>query len=387
MAVTSRGAALVALVAALSLGSAVPAYAGTKQADARLDRVIRELVAVSGGPPGAAVLVQRGRQVKLHSFGVADQSNPGAGPIGARDHMRIASTSKAFNGAVALALVRKGRLRLNSTIGEVLPELPAAWSGVTLRQLLQHTGGVPSYTEDPDFLAYLSTHLRDYIPPEQAISFVADQPLEFSPGTSFHYSNTDNLVIGLMAQRATGRSYEALVRSLVSKPLGLGQTSLPSGFMLPHPFVHGYAYDGPGMPLEEVSETLGVSWVWAAGAIVSTMRDMNRFIRAWGAGSFLTPKLRRAQTRFIAGAAGDPPGPGANSGGLTLYRYKLPCGTLVGHTGNFPGYTQFMASSRDGRRSTVVSVNLQLDVGVGTPGVFPILHRLFQRAGCAALAG
>jgi D-alanyl-D-alanine carboxypeptidase len=300
--------------------------------------------------------------------------------------MRIASTSKAFNGAVALRLVRKGKLLLNSTIGGVLPELPAAWSGVTLRQLLQHTGGVPSYTENADFQAYLSAHLKDYISPEQAISFVTDEPLEFTPGTRFHYSNTDNLVIALMTQRVTGRSYAELLRSLVSKPLGLKRTSLPTDFLLPQPFVHGYAYAGPGMPLEDVSEELGVSWVGASGAIVSTLRDMNRFIRAWGAGSFLTPKLRRAQTRFIPGAAGDPPGPGTNSGGLTLYRYRLPCGVVFGHTGYFPGYTQFFASSRDGGRSAVVSANLQLDVGVGTPGVFPILHRLFQRAACAALA-
>ena len=98
------------------------------------------------------------------------------------------------------------------------------------------------------------------------------------------------------------------------------------------------------------------------------------------------PKLRRAQRRFIPGAAGDPPGPGANSGGLTLYRYRLPCGTVFGHTGNFPGYTQFFAASRDGSRSTVVSANLQLDVATGTPGVFSILHRVFQRAACATLA-
>lgn len=386
MSVTGRGAALAGMVAVLLLGIAVPAQAGSRQADGRLDRVIRELVGTPGGPPGVAVLVQRSRQVKLHSFGVADQGNPGAGPIGSRDHMRIASTSKAFNGAVALALVRKGRLRLSSTIGAVLPELPVAWSGVTLRQLLQHTGGLPSYTADPDFLDYLSAHLKDYISPEQAISFVTDQPLEFPPGTRFHYSNTDNLVIAMMAQRVTGRSYEGLLRSLVSKPLGLGETSLPSGFLMPRPFVHGYAFDGAGMPPEDVSEALGVSSVGAAGAIVSTMRDMNRFIRAWGGGSFLTPKLRRAQTRFIPDAAGEPPGPGANSGGLTLYRYKLPCGAVFGHTGNFPGYTQFMASSPDGRRSTVVSVSLQLDVATGTPGVFPILHRLYQRAACTALA-
>jgi D-alanyl-D-alanine carboxypeptidase len=380
-----RFGAITALLAAL-LAFVGPASAGTKQADSRLDRAIRELVATPDGPPGAAVLVQRGRQLKLHSFGVADLSAPRAGPIGARDHMRIASTAKAFSGAVTLALVRKRKLRLNDRIGRVLPELPGTWSAVTLRQLLQHTSGLPSYTADPEFLEFFATHLQDYISPEQVISFVTDEPLDFPPGSQFHYSNTDNIVIGLMAQRATGKTYERLLRALVTRPLGLRQTSLPSGFVLPGPFASGYVYDGPGMPLEDVSEAVSVSSVWASGGIVSTMRDLNRFIRAWGGGSFLTPKLRRAQTRFIPGAAGEPPGPGQNSGGLTLYRYKLRCGTVFGHTGNFPGYTQFIASSRDGSRSTVVSTNLQLDVAAGTPGVFPILHRLFQRAACTALA-
>jgi D-alanyl-D-alanine carboxypeptidase len=98
--------------------------------------------------------------------------------------------------------------------------------------------------------------------------------------------------------------------------------------------------------------------------------------------------MRNAQTRFLPPfTGGQPPGPGQNRGGLTLFRYRTPCGVVFGHSGNFPGYTQWIASSPDGSRSTVVTANEQLDVETGAPGVFPHLRTVFRRAACAALAG
>ena len=374
------------LLGALALAAliAAPAAAGTRQADTQLDQAMQQLVSAPNRPPGLAVVVQRGDKRRLHTAGVAKLGDPS--PIQLNQFTRIASVSKTFSGAVALQLVQKHRLSLGDTIGTRLPGLPPTWSQVTLRELLQHTSGIPSYSADPGFLDYFSDHLRDYISPVQAISFVFDDPLEFAPGSRYEYSNTDNIVIGLMAQAATGRTYEQLLRDLVFRPLKLRHTFLPNGFALPAPFVSGYVSDGSG-PREDVSQEVGVSSVWASGAIVSTPKDLNTFIRAWGGGTFLNRKLRRAQTRFIAGAAGEPPGPGANSGGLTLYRYQLPCGTVFGHTGNFPGYTQFAASSKDGSRSAVVTANLQLDVKSGPPGVFDLLRNVFAEASCAALAG
>ena len=376
---------LVALAALAALAAPSGASAGVRQADSRLSRAMHELVAMPDGPPGISVVVQRGEDRRLRTAGRAEVGRPGG--IRLRQRMRIASVSKAFSGAVTLLLVQRGKLALGDTIGERLPELPASWGAVTLRELLQHTSGLPNYTADPDFLSYFATHLRDYISPAFAISFVTDRAPEFLPGSRYAYSNTDNIVIGLMAERVTGRTYEQLLRGLVSRRLGLRRTTLPSGFLLPRPFVSGYVFDAPGHPFEDVSEAVSASSTWAAGAIVSTPQDLNTFIRAWGGGTFLSRRLRRAQTRFIPGAAGEPPGPGRNSGGLALFRYRLPCGTVYGHTGNFPGYTQFSASSPDGSRSTVVSANLQLDVATGPPGVFPPLHRLFRLAACAALAG
>ena len=90
---------------------------------------------------------------------------------------------------------------------------------------------------------------------------------------------------------------------------------------------------------------------------------------------------------MVEGGSSEPPGPGKNSTGLGVFRYQTRCGTVWGHTGNYPGYTQFLASSPDGRRSVTVSVNEQLSPEQGAPGVFDALRRAEGKAVCAALAG
>ena len=145
--------------------------------------------------------------------------------------MRIASVSKAFSGAVAMSLVSDGELSLDDTIGEIRPDLPVDWWPVTLRQLLSHTGGVPSFTSDPGFLQYFGDHLHGDISKLGLIEFVADDDLEFPPGTAYEYSNSDNIVIALMAEEATGRSYGAPAprRSYRSRWISRGPSSRATG--------------------------------------------------------------------------------------------------------------------------------------------------------------
>lgn len=109
---------------------------------ARLDQALAELVTMPGGPPGVVAVVQVNDRRTFHAAGVADVTT-GAKPT-INDYMRIASVSKAFSGAAALALVDKGLLSLNDTISRRLPALPTAWGKVTLRQLLSHTSGLPA---------------------------------------------------------------------------------------------------------------------------------------------------------------------------------------------------------------------------------------------------
>jgi D-alanyl-D-alanine carboxypeptidase len=117
----------------------------------------------------------------------------------------------------------------------------------------------------------------------------------------------------------------------------------------------------------------------------STSSELARFIRGYVSGRLFGRALRRQQRRWVDGHS-EPIGPGTNSAGLALFRYRLGCGTVYGHTGNFPGYTQFAAASSDGRRSATVSANTQLNQEMFSQPAFRALRRAFERAACAALA-
>ncbi len=361
------------------------ALGGTKDPDARLDRALKKLVAKRGGPPGVIAVVQRGEHRKVHAFGVANLEN--GRPMGVDDRMRIASAAKAFSGATALSLVSKGKLSLDDTIGKRLPDLPDAWSRVTLRQLLGHTSGIPDFSGDPDFLDAVRASLKKAPPPQELLSFVEDEDLLFEPGSEYRYSNSDNIAVALMVEAATGAAYEEQLKKRVYGPLGLRKTTLPSGPNLREPYIHGYDNDPSEQPPEDVSELVAAGWAWASGGVVSTPADMNTFIRGYVSGELFDLRTRAQQRKVVEGGGSEPPGPGKNSAGLALFRYETRCGTVWGHTGNTPGYTQFVAASPDGRRSVVVSINTQLTPKVGSRGAFEALRRAEGLAVCAALAG
>jgi D-alanyl-D-alanine carboxypeptidase len=96
--------------------------------------------------------------------------------------MRIASVAKAFSGASALTLVQKGLLSLNDTIAERLPNLPSAWGSVTVRQLLNHTSGVPDFTKKKAFQEAVRSSPTVAPAPEKLLDFIASDPLAFPPG-------------------------------------------------------------------------------------------------------------------------------------------------------------------------------------------------------------
>jgi D-alanyl-D-alanine carboxypeptidase len=382
--VLAGGAALALTPIGTTAGTDEETLRGAAGRDAALDRALKDLVAMRGGPPGVIAVVQRGENREVHAFGVRNIKSDLPMRVDAR--MRLASTSKAFSGAVALSLVSKKVLSLDDTLGERLRGLPDAWSGITLRQLLNHTSGLPNFTEDPDFLAALGASPKDPPPPRRLLTYVEEDPLNFQPGTDYEYSNSDNVAVALMVEAATGRSYEEQLQKQVFGPLGLRNTGLPRGANLKAPFIHGYDNDPSKRPPQDLSEVLASGWVWASGGMVSTPADFNTFVRGYVGGELFDLRTRFKQRRVVEGGSSDPPGPGKNSAGLGIFRYETRCGTVWGHTGNYPGYTQFMAASANGNRSVTVSVNEQLSPVQGAPNVFDALRRAEGLAVCAALA-
>jgi D-alanyl-D-alanine carboxypeptidase len=370
----AAGACLLAACGSGSGTAAAPAGAALQQ---QLDH----LVAMPGGPPGAIATVQIGNRVRTETAGVGDTA--GDQPITLDDTFRIASVSKAYNGAVALALVSQGRLSLDDTIGKWLPDLPRSWWPVTLAQLLQHTSGVPDYITSPAFVAQLKADPTQYLSPTQILGFVTDEPLAFEPpGSRYEYSDSENIVVGLMAEAAAGATYDALLHQEVYGPLGLTATSLPDTVDLPEPYVRGYDVEA-GQPPTDVSLFINPALAWASGGMIATPAELNTFIRAYARGALVDPSTRARQRTWVAGESG-PAGPGTNSAGLGIYRYRTSCGTLYGATGNYPGYTTFAAATPDGSRSTVVMVNTQVNTK-SSNGEYAALRQAWSDAACDAL--
>jgi D-alanyl-D-alanine carboxypeptidase len=255
--------------------------------------------------------------------------------------------------------------------------------------MLLHTSGLPDIAHSDEFLNSVRASPHHADAPRQIVSFVFGHKLNFRPGTEYEYSNTDNLVIGLMIQKATGRSYYHEMEKNVLRPLHLGRTSLTSGRQMPRPFIHGSEFNpNTNRPTHDVSQDLAAGWAWASGGVISTPGNLNRFIRGYVSGKLVSPRTKRLWYQLlIPGGISHPIGPGFNAAGPAVYRYQTRCGTVYGHTGNVLGYTQFALSTRDGSRSATVSVNMQVSHGSGGAKrlVFEQLSRVVQAAVCTAM--
>ncbi|WP_369251898.1 serine hydrolase domain-containing protein [Geodermatophilus amargosae] len=381
---TRRALSLVVplVTAAALFGPPAPAVADGPRASgvAELQGALDDLVRQPGGPPGAIVTLGRDSRLDVLTAGVADVAT--GRPPEAGDAMRVASVAKAYSAATALRLVSRGVLSLDDPVGTWRPDLPSHWWPVTLRQLLGHTSGIPDFSRSEGFLPDVVASLQDPPEPRDLLSYVADEPLLFPPGTEYRYSNSDNVLVALLIESATGRSYADVLHAAVLRPAGLTATSLPTGSELPEPHIAGY--DVSEQPPEDVTTVVAAGWAWASGGVVATPADLARFIGADVRGTFTDRQTRAEQFRFRPGSS-EPPGPGENLAGLGLFRYDTRCGTVYGHTGNTAGYTQFAAATATGRRTVTVSVNAQITPSAA-PELFERLHDVFELATCAAVS-
>jgi D-alanyl-D-alanine carboxypeptidase len=378
----TRGIAYLGALAAIVVVSlAAASTAGASDTGKQLRAALDEVMSAPEPPPGIAVLIQRGDDIQYLRRGEANVET--GQPPRRNQHYRVASMAKAFNGAVALALVSKGKLELDDTIGEVLPGVLPLAEDVTLAQALIHTGSLPDYIRDEDFVAELLSDPAQYMTPLELLEFVAKTEPMFDPGERYEYSDTDNVIVALMAEEVTGKTYDELLERHVYSKAGLTETSLPVTIEMPTPFMHGYEVP-IGAPPEDVSEFINPALAWASGGLVSTIDDVNRFFRAYVGGDLFDRQTRKAQRDFIIGSS-SPPGPGRNRATLGLFRYETHCGTVLGHTGSFPGYRLFAASSRNGRRSVVFTANAQIVPGSGSQETSDLIRHAQVDAVCHAL--
>ncbi|HEX5848183.1 MAG TPA: serine hydrolase domain-containing protein [Rubrobacter sp.] len=331
----ASGIALAAVPGGSAAGEKGAGPTNTIAADAALDGALKSLVARHGGPPGAIAVVQRGKHREVHAFGVGNIET--GRPMRADDHMRIASAAKAFSGGVALSLVGKGELSLNDTIGERLPELPDAWSEVTLRQLLNHTSGIPDYSQTPNLGKELLADRDRRWSSTEVIALIENIKPQFPAGTGYQYSNTDYVLLGEVIGAVTGTSWAQQVRDRILDPLHLDHTFIPGIEPVPVRPLPGY-FDADNDGDEENIET-GRTWPaletseGPAGAMVSNAEDLVTFGDALFHGRLLQPRTFHAMV-----TEGQHHPPNSNYGlGLEIVRPDYQ--TLIwGHGGFLPGF-------------------------------------------------
>ncbi len=378
---TWRIGVLTCLVLVLALCPAATAGAKPAGTGAAFQNSLTRVMKAPNGPPGIAGLIVRDGERQYFWRGKGNLRAGTAPKL--RRPFRIASVSKAYNGAVALSLVKRGKLNLTDTIGSLLPNLLPKARQVTVAHLLQHTSGLADYIRDDAFVQKLIADPSRYMSPRRLLSFVKDDRLEFRPGSRYGYSDSDNVVVGLMAEKVSGASYDKLMRREIGRRIRFGPTSLPRNLFMPTPFLHGYEVT-PGDPPEDVSKFINPALAWASGGMLTNLPALSRFFRGYVGGRLFGARERRAQRRWVEGSS-SPPGPGVNSAGLGLFRYQTGCGRVFGHTGSFPGYRIFAASTADGRASIAYVANAQIVPGQGSPQVSALIRKSQVAAVCHAL--
>ncbi|MDQ1047970.1 serine hydrolase [Streptomyces sp. V4I2] len=316
--------ALPVCLVLLALGSAASSAPTAPPTDAVLP-----LLVTRGGAPAAALLAREETGTRYV------QSGPG---IARAQHFRAGSITKTFIATVVLQLAAEHRLKLSDTVEQHLPGLVRGAGNdgraLTLRALLTHTSGLYDFTADTGGVVPVA--------PLQAVRIALTHP-PADPGR-YSYSNTNYVLLGLVVKQVTGRSYAAEAERRVIAPLGLTGTSFPgSRPTLPSP--HGRAYAADGTDVTELDPRVA----GAAGELVTTLADLDRFYAALLGGRLLPPHWLREMldTRTAHG-----------SYGMGLYPVKLPCGTTVwGHNGRITGSYVRTAATVDGRRVLTFRVN------------------------------
>ncbi|MGK4585951.1 serine hydrolase domain-containing protein [Kitasatospora sp. HPMI-4] len=353
------GAGLLATAAPAATAQGTPVDGGPSptagSSASRVDRgSLNAAVAAmvkQGGASAALGAVREGSRLTWKGAAGTSEVATGA-PVDENGRFRIGSVTKAFVSTVVLQLVGEHRLGLDDPIERFLPGEVPNGAAVTVRQLLNHTSGLPNHTNDPafDFTKpdwVESGRWKDYRA-QDLIDIANRLPPPAAPGTAWNYSNTNYVLAGMIIEKVTGHTWNEEVDRRIVRPLGLTHTSMPvSSPFIPGPHAHGYLQ----LPTGPADVTLeNPTWAGPAGSGISTAADLDRFIAALLGGKLLRP-AELAEMQHTTGL-GD-----GKDYGLGLQRYDTPCGLYWGLTGGIPGYSTGMFGAADGQRQFAASVN------------------------------
>jgi D-alanyl-D-alanine carboxypeptidase len=348
-----------------------------------------EELAESMKVPGAAMLVRTPDQEIMSTYGTTELG--GAVPVTLDDHIRVGSNTKPWMATVILQLVQEGLIALDDPVSKYRPEVPDG-DNISIEELLNMRSGLFNYSE-----TYTVLHENDLDPqrvwtPEELVDIGISLPPYFAPDDGFHYSNTNYLLLGLIAEQIEQRPLGEIFRERLFDPLDLTETSYPAAddASLPAPYARGYMYTDnvrtittfelpadlraqveAGSLLPNDQTDANPSWAGAAGAGISTIRELATLVEAMVGGGLLDPDLQKQRLQ-----SGIPPVPDAPS----TYGWGLihSASGFFEHGGLINGYNSHAGYDPVNKVTVVVWTNLSTDAA-GAPPAATIAKALIDQ--------
>src|SRR5687768_3454680 len=236
--------------------------------------------------PGLSLaIVHGGKVVKSKGYGLANMElKVRATP---NTVYQIQSITKSFVACGIMLLVEDGKIGLDDKITKYLSGLPEAWNGVTVRQLLTHTSGIPNFVSDQGSGAAILAFSQKVSSPEEIIGWAAARPLKFAPGEGRRYSSTGYQLLGMIIEKVSGKPWGQFLQDRIFAPLGMTRTRVHSPFDIIPDRASGYNHFGE-VPVNGLWFTEAYMQS-AAGGLVSTVEDMARWEIALQAGTIIKP--------------------------------------------------------------------------------------------------
>jgi CubicO group peptidase (beta-lactamase class C family) len=302
--------------------------------------------------PGASIAIVRdGHITKAQGYGFANLEL--RSPATKETVYEIGSTSKQFTATAIMMLVQEGKVRLDDTITKYFPEAPQAWRGITIRHLLTHTSGIQNHVAVPHWLDVFRTNLAFETAPsrDELLKMFFKLPLEFQPGETWAYDNTGYYLLGIIIEKASGKSYWQFLDERIFKPLGMNATRSTD----PQPIVRNRAsgYEWKNDHFEN-RPVLLPAIAFSAGSLLSTVEDMAK----WDAALYTEKLLKKSSLdqMWTAPATNDGTDAPFNYGfGWFIENYHGH--RLVQHSGGTPGFSSAMYRFVNDKLTIIILTN------------------------------
>jgi CubicO group peptidase (beta-lactamase class C family) len=245
----------------------------------RIDAFVRTEMVKDHIPGLSVAVVKGGKSVFERGYGSANIEL--SAPATADSVYELQSVTKQFTATAIMLLVADGKIKLDRPVSEYLPDLPSAWSGITIRHLLTHTSGVADYTEAPGWGA----SIRQDRTPEELLMPVKKMPLLFVPGSQWRYSNSNYYLLGQVIERLSGRTWADFLAARIFRPLGMTASRANELTVIVPKRASGYHWSKGGLiNVPPISP----SQKWAAGGVISSVKDLIIWDGALSSGKLLS---------------------------------------------------------------------------------------------------